>query len=363
MIKATAAVQYEAGELPVLQDVNLKDPGENEVLVKIVASGICHTDFSAPGVMTALPLIPGHEGSGVVESVGADVQGLEPGDHVLMSFGSCGACKRCDEGHPHDCHSFPEVNFGAVRSDGKPGAEVDGEEVYSSFFSQSSFSTYVITTQRNLVKIDPELPLDLYAPLGCGFITGAGAVINELKPEANSSIAIFGAGPVGLAAVMAAAVEGCAPIIIVDINDERLKLARELGATHAINPVIELPTEKIHEITHGGADYSVETAGVVDTFTAAIDALHAGGTCGMLTIPNGGEPFMYSPLQILFGKTVRGIIEGGCDPQQFIPRLIELHQAGRFPLEKLISFYDFQQLPEAMRASKSGEVIKAVVRM
>ena len=194
-------------------------------------------------------------------------------------------------------------------------------------------------------------------------MTGAGAVMNELRPEKNSSIAIFGAGPVGLAATMAAVVEGCNPIIVVDVNDERLELAQELGATHTLNPVTDLPIERIHEITGGGTDYSIETAGVVDTFTAAIDVLHSGGTCGMLTIPNAGEPFMYSPLQLLFGKTLKGIIEGGSDPQDFIPKLIKLHQEGRFPLEKLITFYDFEQLEQAMQDSKSGKVVKAVLRV
>ncbi|MEH6581174.1 MAG: NAD(P)-dependent alcohol dehydrogenase [Halioglobus sp.] len=363
MIKATAAVQYEVGEVPQLKEVTLNSPSEDEIVVKVVATGICHTDYSVPGILTELPLIPGHEGAGVIESVGAAVEGLQAGDHVLMSFGSCGACARCDDGHPHDCHSFQQMNFGCTRADGEPGAQADGEKIFSALFGQSSFSTYVVTRARNLVKIGPELPLDLYSPLGCGFMTGAGAVMNELRPEKNSSIVIFGAGPVGLAATMAAAIEGCNPIIVVDLNDDRLELAQELGATHTVNPAIDLPVDRVHEITNGGADYSVETAGVVATFTAAIDALHSGGTCGMLTIPNAGEPFMYSPLQILFGKTLKGIIEGGSTPQDFIPKLIELHQQGKFPLEKLITFYDFEQLEEAMRASKSGEVIKAVLRM
>lgn len=363
MINAVAAVQYEPGEVPKLREVSLNSPGDDEILVKIAATGICHTDYSAPGVLTALPLIPGHEGAGVVEFVGSAVQGLEPGDHVLMSFASCGGCARCELGHPHDCHSWAEMNFGSARAGGDPGAEADGEKVFSSFFGQSSFSTYVVSRARNLVKIDKALPLDLYSPLGCGFIAGAGTVMNELRPGENSSIAIFGAGPVGLAATMAAAVEGCNPLIVVDINDKRLELARELGATHTVNPIVDLPTETIHKITGGGADYSVETAGVVDTFTAAIDSLRGGGTCGLLTVPAAGEPFMYSPLHILFGKTIKGIIEGGSDPQEFVPRLIELHQQGKFPLEKLITFYDFEQFEEAMRDSKSGKVIKAVLRM
>jgi aryl-alcohol dehydrogenase len=351
------------GVIPLLRDVRLENPRDDEVLVKLVASGICHTDYSAPGILTALPLIPGHEGAGVVESVGSAVQEFSPGDHVLMSFGSCGACARCNDDHPHDCHSFAPMNFGSARADGEPGAEADGEKVFSSFFGQSSFATYTITRERNLVKVDSDLPLDLYAPLGCGFMTGAGAVMNELQPEKNSSIAIFGTGTVGLAATLAAVAEGCNPIIVVDVNEERLELALELGATHTINPVIDLPIEKIHELTGGGADYSVEAAGVVDTFTGAIDALHSGGTCALLTVPNAGEPFIYSPMQMLFGKTVKGIIQGGCTPQKFLPRLIEMHQQGQFPLEKLITFYDFDQFGEAMHASKSGKVIKAVLRM
>lgn len=235
-IKAKAAVQYAPLEAPQVKDVLLAPPGPGEVVVKIKATGICHTDHSAPGVLTALPIIPGHEGAGVVEFVGAAVTDVEVGDHVLMSFGSCGACPRCDDHHPHNCNSFPLINFGAVRSNGEPGATADGEPVFSSFFKQSSFATHTVTTSTNLVKIDKDLPLDLYSPLGCGFITGAGTVLNELKPKAGSSIVVFGVGAVGLAAVMAAIVSECHPIIVVDVNEERLILAKELGATNVINP-------------------------------------------------------------------------------------------------------------------------------
>jgi len=361
-IKATAAVQFEPGAPLSLRDVTLDAPGVGEVLVKTKATGICHTDYSTPGVLTALPVIPGHEGAGIVEALGEGVTGLEIGDHVLMSFGSCGDCSHCKDDHPHDCLSFRQINFGCVRTNAQPGAFSDGKPVYSSFFKQSSFATYAVATTRNVVKIDKSLPLDLYAPLGCGFITGAGTVMNVLKPAGGDSIVIFGCGPVGLAAVMAAKIHRCDPLIVVDINNDRLQLSRELGATNTINPVDSNAVEEIHKLTNGGADFSVETAGVVDSFTGAIDAVRAGGTCGMLTVPNNTEPFMYSPLQILFGKTLKGIIEGGSDPQQFIPELITLHQAGKFPIEKLITFYDFEQLAEAMRASKAGEVVKAVLR-
>ena len=363
LIEARAAVQFEPGETLSLREVTLNAPGAGEVLVKIKATGICHTDYSTPGVLTPLPVIPGHEGAGVVEALGKDVSGIDIGDHVLMSFGSCGDCNRCNDGHPHDCLTWPQINFGCARANGEPGAFANGEPVHTSFFKQSSFATYAVATTRNLVKIDKDLPLDLYAPLGCGFIAGAGTVLNELKPAAGDSIVIFGCGPVGLAAVMGARIHECDPLIVVDINNDRLNLAKELGATHTINPLDSKPVEEIHKLTNGGADYSVETAGVVDSFTGAIDAIRAGGTCGMLTVPNGTEPFMYSPLHILFGKTVKGIIEGGSDPQQFIPRLIALHQDGKFPIEKLICFYDFEQLVKAMDDAKAGKVVKAVLRI
>jgi len=362
-IQARAAVQYQPGEIPRIQDVTLDGPGPGEVLVRVRAAGICHTDFIAPGAMTPLPMIPGHEGAGVVESLGEGVEGLAVGDPVVMAFGSCGACVRCQQEHPHDCYRFSELNFGCTRTSGAAGAQVDGADVSTAFFQQSSFATYAIATPRNLVRIDESLPLELYAPLGCGFSTGAGTVMNELRPDPGSSIAIFGAGPVGLAAVMGAVIRGCDPIVVIDINSERLRIAHDLGATHSINPSEANVLDTIGELTAGGCDFSVETAGVVETFTSAIDAIHPGGTCGLVTVPNDGAPFMYSPIPLLFGKTLKGVIEGGSDPQRFIPELIKLHESGQFPIDKLVRFYDFEDIEEAYRASRTGEVVKPVLRM
>lgn len=361
MIHARAAVQYAPGEVPRVQRVELDEPGPGEVLVRVRATGICHTDLSIPGVLTPVPVIPGHEGAGIVEGLGEGVRGLAAGDHVLISFGSCGRCMQCGDGHPHDCERFPEINFGAMRSTGVPGARVEGAAVSSGFFGQSSFSTHAITTPRNLVKVDKALPLDLYAPLGCGIITGAGTVMNALRPEPGNSIAIFGAGPVGLAAVMAARIRGCDPIVVVDLNRSRLELASDLGATQEIDPAEVDTLEVIRRVTNGGADFSVETAGAVETFTNAIDAIRPGGTCGLVTVPQA--PFEYAPIPILLGRTLKGVIEGASDPQRFIPELIALHEAGQLPIEKLIRFYDFADFESAYRDAQAGEVVKAVLRM
>lgn len=364
MRNVKAAILRDLQQPLAIEEVELADLQAQEVLVKIVASGVCHTDYSAPGVLTPLPVIPGHEGAGIIEAVGGEVTDLEVGDHVLMSFGSCGGCPACSDHHPHDCQSWPQINFGGQRLSGGSVIESEGGEIAGSFFQQSSFATHAIATERNVVKVDKDLPLTTLAPLGCGFITGAGAVMNALKPERGSSIVVFGVGAVGMAAVMAAVIQQCETIIVVDLLDERLEMARQLGATHVINPARgESAVEVVHKLTAGGANYSVETAGVPATFAVAVECLRAGGVCGLLTVPNGGQPFEYSALPLLFGRTIKGIIEGACDPQQFIPQLIELFKAGQFPLDKLIEFYPFEAVNQAMEDSKSGKTIKAVLLM
>lgn len=363
MKNVKAAVLRDVEQPLVIEEIELSALQAQGVLVKIVASGVCHTDYSAPGVFTPLPMIPGHEGAGVVEAVGSGVEDLEAGDHVLMSFGSCGSCPSCADHHPHNCQRWAEINFGGQRLTG--GSVVASEEgaIAGSFFQQSSFATHAIATVHNVVKVDKNLPLKTLAPLGCGFITGAGAVINALKPTPGSSIVIFGVGAVGMAALMAAVIQQCKTIIAVDLVDERLELAAQLGATHVINPARENTVETVHQLTAGGADYSVETAGATETFSAAVECLRAGGVCGLLTVPNGGQPFAYSALPLFFGRTIKGIIEGACDPQQFIPQLIDYYRAGQFPLDRLIQYYPFEKVNEAMADSKSGKTVKAVLLM
>jgi aryl-alcohol dehydrogenase len=211
--------------------------------------------------------------------------------------------------------------------------------------------------------VSGDAPLEILGPLGCGIQTGAGAVLNTLHPKAGSSIAIFGTGSVGLSAIMAAVVVGCTAIIAIDINPARLKLAKELGATHTINPNETNPVEAIQEITGIGVNYSLETTGLPQVFRQAADSLALLGVCGLLGLAPLGTEVSFDMNNILFGRTIRGIIEGDSIPDLFIPKLIQLYLQGRFPFDRLISFYNLEQINQAAADSLQGTAIKPVLRM
>ena len=359
----TAAVTDRSEAPPALRELELGEPGPHEVLVRIAACGICHTDWSAPA-FCRLPAVFGHEGAGVVEAVGRHVTALRPGDRVALTFGSCGICRACDEGEPAYCHDLQRLQFGGERADGSPSyAARDGQLVHGAFFQQSSFATHALATERNTVKIPDEMPLELAGIFGCGVQTGAGAVFNTLAVRPLTSIAVFGAGTVGLSAIMAARIAGCGEIIAVDVVTRRLDLASELGATRTIDAREGDPALQVREFTRGGAMYSLETAGAIESFNAAIECLAFRGVCGIVTVPNHGQPFAFTPLPILFGRRLVGVLEGSSVPQQFIPRLMRLHLEGRLPVERLVSFYDFEQVGSAFADAQAGRVLKPILTM
>jgi aryl-alcohol dehydrogenase len=220
----------------------------------------------------------GHEGAGVVEAIGSAVPKVQPGDHVAMSYGSCGGCLKCQAGEPWVCHDFFGRNFGASRPDGSTALAADGRSIHSHFFGQSSFATHSVATERNVVRLDPDVPLEIVAPFGCGIQTGAGAVLQTFRPEAGSSIAIFGTGTVGLAAAMAARVAGCTTIIGIDVRPSRLELAQEVGATHVIDAGSEDPVEAVRAATGGvGAEFSIEATGIPSVLQQAVYCTGPGG--------------------------------------------------------------------------------------
>lgn len=360
-----AVAKHKSQPLDVI-DARFEAPRAGEVLVKIVGTGVCHTDMVVrdQGYPVPLPLVLGHEGAGVVEQVGKGVVGLEIGDHVVLSYGHCGRCGECRSGRPGYCAEFYDRNFKGARMDGSQAVcDAHGQPLGSAFFAQSSFGTYAIATERNAIPIRKDVPLELMGPLGCGIQTGAGAVINALKPPAASSIAIFGAGSVGLSAAMAAAAIGCTTIILIDLHDDRLALAKELGATHGINGGKEDAAERIREVTGTrGADFTLECTGNPKVLAQAVDALRIPGTCGLIGAANLGDCAQLDMNTLLFGRTVRGIIEGDSVPQVFIPQLIELWRAGRFPFDRLVKFYDLADINSAIEDSESGRVLKPIVR-
>lgn len=357
-----AAVLHAPSRNFSFEDVQLGEPRTDEVLVRVVACGICHTDVRMrehPG-SAPLPLILGHEGAGVVEKAGAGVQGVAAGDRVVMSYPFCGGCRQCLSGHPAYCaHNIP-LCFSGSRTDGSSAYQGG---VHGHFFGQSSFATYSIATERNVVKVSEDLPLELLAPLGCGLQTGAGTVLNVLKSGPGSSIAIFGAGPVGIAAIMAARIAGASPIIAVDINEARLRLAEELGATHIINGTREDVRRRILDITGPGVDYVLELTGNPDMLSLAVEVLAQMGTVAVIA---GGVPGTRTSIEtrlIMNGRTLRGVIQGDSQPKLFLPQLIEHYKAGRFPFERLVRFYDFKEIEAAFADSHSGVTLKPVLRI
>ena len=365
MMKIRAAIAYASDRPFELCECDLAEPGAGEVLVRIKACGICHTDLAVKHqhMPVPLPMVLGHEGAGIIERVGKDVSDLKAGDHVVMSFGSCGTCRNCQNDRPGYCESFLPINLFGKR-DGHEQIHRDGIGIAGGFFSQSSFATYALATTRNVVKIDSALPLELLAPLGCGIQTGMGTVMLSLAPSPGSSIAVFGAGSVGLAGVMAAKISGCAQIIAVDIRPDRLALARELGATHVIDGGKKDADAQILEITGKGADCAFDTTGLPSVVQQAFNCLASRGQVALVAVPPMGTQYTFDAHALLSsGRSVRGVVEGDAIPKDFIPRMVEFYQRGLMPLEKIIKLYPFNMINKAIADSESGESIKAVLLM
>ncbi len=335
-----------------IKTLELAGPRDDEVLVRLAGSGICHTDIGFIDGGTAMPIVLGHEGAGVVEEAGSKVKGLSPGDHVVLSYMSCGGCAPCKKGHPYDCDRFYEANFGFSRLDGTNALSKSG--VQGHFFGQSSFATRCLATERNAVKVGKELPIELLSALGCGLQTGAGTVMNVFRLKKGQSLAVFGTGSVGLAAVMAAKASGAGLIIGVDIVPKRLKLALKLGATDAIDSRSKDVAGRIMEITGRGVDFTLETTGSLELGRASREIL-AGGGIAADAIGASGEGALPG------GRRAVSIIQGDSVPQRFIPKLIGLYKKGLFPFDRLIRFYRFTEVNRAVAASRAGSVIKPVI--
>jgi aryl-alcohol dehydrogenase len=364
--QATAAVVRAVRTPLTLEELELDDPRDTEVVVRVVATGICHTDLSMRDQLYPVPhpLVLGHEGAGVVEKVGSAVTKVAPGDHVVMSYNSCGACPSCLENQASYCHDFFGRNFGGTRSDGTSPLSAPEGEMHGNFFGQSSFATHALCHERNVVKVRDDVPLELLGPLACGVQTGAGAVIHSLGMRPGMSIAIFGAGSVGLSAAMAARLCGATTVIVVDLNGKRLATALELGATHVVDAGAQDPVAAIQEITGLGVDRSLEAVGSATTIRQAVDALAPRGICGLVGASTPEDEVSLNIVhQMTGGRTLRGIVEGDSIPEVFIPQLIELYRQGLFPFDRLVTFYDFDDINQAIDDSESGAVIKPVVRM
>ncbi len=363
-MRIKAAVVHRKSGPFIIEDIEIDEPREDELLVRVAGCGLCHTDLIArhEGLPIKFPGVFGHEGSGIVEKVGSRVKNVKPGDHVIMSHMSCGICNSCRKGSPTHCDHFFPFNMSGVRPDGTATMRKGKETVYGSFFYQSSFASYSLASERNIIKVPNDIPVEILGPMGCGILTGAGGVITSLKAEPGSAIAVFGAGSVGMSAIMGAVVCGCTTIIAVDINDDRLEKAKELGATHAINSARTDAVTEIKKITGNGADYTLECVGVPKILRQAVDSLTVGGKCGLIGVVGPDLEVNLEMKGILDGRTVFGIIMGNAISSILIPQLVALYKQGRFPFDKMITFYPLDQINQAAEDSEKGKTLKAVMR-
>jgi aryl-alcohol dehydrogenase len=365
-VKITAAVIESRNGPFHLEEVEIGQPRADELLVKIAAVGMCHSDLSVRAQATPFPLpgVLGHEGAGVIDQVGAKVTGFRVGDKVVLSFDSCGSCPHCKAGNVVYCQHWIPLNLlGGSRLDGSPTLIRAGRHLHGHFFGQSSFATHAVVSARSAIKIDDDIDLSKLAPLGCSVQTGAGAILNVARPEPGSTVVVFGVGGVGLVAVMAAMLTPAARVIAVDVSAARLELASEFGATDTVNPANGDPVSALLELTGGlGAEYAVETSGRLPVLDQAISSLTSAGTCVVVGAPPLGSQIPVDVPNLLGrGIRLRGTNQGDSNPRQFIPRLVELYRRGRLPFDRLIRSYAFDQINVAAQDATEGRTIKPVM--
>lgn len=364
---ATCAIVREPGGPFLLEQVELSGPRPDEVLVEVVAAGMCHTDLlvrdSRPD---SLPAVLGHEGAGVVRETGSAVRSVTTGDKVVLSFPSCGECARCLTGRSAYCDFIAGLKFGCCRADGSVATtDTGGRPVGDHFFGQSSFGTLSVANARSVVKVPDDVDLRVAGPLACGVQTGAGAILDVLRVRPGSSVAVFGTGSVGLCAVMAARLCGATTIVAVNRRASRLELAAEFGATHLVAPQQVDSVEAIRDATGGrGVEFALETTGVPDVLTQAVRSLDSLGTCAYVgTAPPGVTGGIIMLESMMKGLTVRGVLQGDSTPSRMIPRLLLLNRRGLLPFDRLLTHYRLDDINQAAADCSSGDVVKPVIVM
>lgn len=358
MLNARAAVVFDAGADPQLADVQIREPVGDEVLVRIDAVGICHTDVSVAARFRKLPMVFGHEGAGTVVQAGPDAT-PRVGDQVVLTFASCGTCGNCRSDAPAYCEHSTDLNMRGSRRDQSSALQTGGVPVGGGFFGQSSFCTHALAGSRNAVVLPEPIDPALAAPLGCSVQTGVGAVLNVLGPQPADALVVFGAGAVGLSAVMGARIAGYRTIVAVDPIAQRRTLATELGATATIDPTVCDAAAAVLELT-GGVAAAVDTTARPEVLAAAVGVLRERGTLALLGL---GALTAELPVAAVMGKglTLRGVVEGDSEPQTFIPRLVDLLRCGELPLDKMVSRYPFDEFDRAWAAAKAADVVKPVL--
>jgi aryl-alcohol dehydrogenase len=364
-MEAKACVLHAHGSPFVIEPVSVEAPREDEVLVRILGAGICHTDLAVAsgGLPFPMPAVLGHEGAGIVAQVGTAVTEVKPGDHAILSFRACGTCAQCLAKAPAYCENFGPLNFAGSRADGSATIKQGTETLGGNFFGQSSFATYALAHRSNVIKVDPALPIELLGPLGCGIQTGAGAVMQSMACPAGSSLLVMGGGSVGLAAVLGAVVQGCNPIILLEPYEARRSLALALGASHVISPDAGSWPETVRAIAPKGVDFVLDTTAIPALIEAAVLCLSPRGVCGLVGVPKnlGAIAGGNMGYMVAGGRSIRGIMEGDSDPHSFIPHLLALYQQARFPFDRLITTYRLEDINQAIADQHAGLCVKPVL--
>lgn len=348
-----------------IEEVELRPPGPGEVLVRIGAAGLCHSDLSVINGdrPRPTPMALGHEAAGVVEEAGPGVDDLKKGDHVVLVFvPSCGHCAPCSEGRPALCEPGAASNTKGTLLSGERRLFRDGTPI-NHHMGCSAFADHAVVSRRSVVKIDPDLPLDEAALFGCAVLTGVGAVVNTAQVRAGTSVAVIGLGGVGLASVLGAVASGARHVVAVDLSEEKLALARSLGATHAINAVAEDLVQQVRDATHGGVDYAIEMAGSVRAFDAAYKMTRRGGMTVTAGLPNPSSTWAMPPVNLVAEeRTIKGSYIGTCVPSRDLPRYIELYKLGRLPVNRLMSGrLGLDDINEGFDKLHEGRAVRQVV--
>lgn len=348
-----------------LEQITLGSVQAGEVLVRIFAAGICQSDLAVQSgkLPTPLPAILGHEGAGDVVEVGAGVERLARGDRVLLSFDHCGHCKHCSNKRAAGCPSFHPLNFSLLRPDGSTSyaSSETHRAIAGRFFGQSSFSEYAIVAQNCCVKVAPDANLALLCPLGCGIQTGAGTILNILKPGKEHTLAVWGLGGVGLAAIMAAKFLGVGTIIAIDVVTSRREIAHEVGATHSIDGLAPDVVQQVQALSNGGLDFAVEATGIASCMKAAYDSLGYGGQYAQAGVPPPSDPPFNMLIGAIKGTRVTSVVEGDSHPPDFLPQLVKMVTDGDLPLERICKFYKVEEFEAAITAMLDGSTIKPVL--
>ncbi|MFE7746428.1 NAD(P)-dependent alcohol dehydrogenase [Nocardia sp. NPDC057455] len=357
----TALLSRDPAEPFTVEAVDIDDPRADEILVRVQATGICHTDLVSRAAGAAdRPVLLGHEGAGIVEAVGASVTGVLPGDRVVLTFRHCGTCRNCRAGRPAYCVRAARLNQFGARADRSFRVTIAGKPVQDGFFGQSSFAAYALTTADNTVVVDTQVDAAILAPLGCGFLTGAGAVLNVLRPDRDARVAVYGAGAVGMAGVLAAVACEVAELVVVEPSPFRRALALELGATAALDPAADDIVPEIRKLTDGGATHALDTTGSSRVLATAAAGAALGGSVVAVGLGTGIPEIDLRDI-VLGGKTIRGCLEGDAVPATFIPQLLDLHAAGRFPIDRLVTTYPHTDINAALAQQRDGKVVKPVL--